>query len=421
MHGATFCSLRHVTHRDGSLDTSVPNDFLSHASRRRLRGVVDIDPAGSARLAKSFASGSAQVCIVILNWNGWQDTIECLESVFRLDHPGFAVIVCDNSSTDDSLQYIHRWAEGGLVASCANPQLAHLTSPPVAKPVPTISFPNPQAAFRAPPPDCPLVLIQTGHNLGFAGGCNVGMQYALARSQCEYVWLLNNDTVVSKESLAALVSRSNAEPSLGICGSVLLDYSSPQCVQAFGGHGYSPRTARVLTHPRRGPSQPQSLHRKIAYVHGASMLVRREFLQTVGLMDERYFLYFEELDWAMRARGRYSIGFAPSSFVYHKEGATIGTKAQRGARSLLSETHAARNRILFTRRFFPACVPSVVGAVCLAAIHRLLIGSPAKAARMIAAAWDGLTCSKLPGNPPLNTEETGSGSSTLGDPAQEKE
>jgi GT2 family glycosyltransferase len=367
---------------------------------------VDLDAVRPPHVARSSAAGSAHVCIVILNWNGWRDTIECLESVFRLDYPNLSVIVCDNASTDYSLQYICRWADGDLAASCVNPQLAYVTSPPVAKPIPTISLPTPQFSLSVAAADYPLVLIQTGGNLGFAGGCNVGMQYALARGGCDYVWLLNNDTVVAKDSLSALVNKAHAEPYLGICGSVLLDYSSPQIVQAFGGYNYGPRTGRVLlsirTALRDAPDDPL---RQIAFVHGASMLVRREFLEAVGLMDERYFLFFEELDWAMRARPRYSIGYAPSSFVYHKEGASIGTKVQRGGRSLLSEKYMARNRLLFTRRFYPAYVPLVLGSVGLAALHRLLIGSPRKAGQMIAAAWEGLTCSKLPCYPQAKSME----------------
>src|ERR1700692_5018323 len=74
-----------------------------------------------------------QICVVLLNWNGWKDTIECLESVFRLACEDFRIVVCDNASTDGSVEKIRQWARGELTAGCANPQLSGLTSPPVPK------------------------------------------------------------------------------------------------------------------------------------------------------------------------------------------------------------------------------------------------------------------------------------------------
>jgi GT2 family glycosyltransferase len=310
------------------------------------------------------------------------------------------VVVCDNDSSDGSCEQIRCWAAGEIAATAANPGLARLSEPPAEKPIRLAFYPGPQSSLSEPCSDSPLVLIQTGSNLGFAGGCNVGLRYALARG-CDYAWLLNNDTVVERDALTRLVERMDAEQQLGICGSVLLDYGAEQNVQALGGRRYSAWRARVLDHAKllwraetELPLQP------IDYVHGASMLVSRRFLQSVGLMEEAYFLYFEELDWATRARGHFELGYAPRSVVYHKEGVSIGTNAQRLARSPLAEHYAARNRVLFTRKFYPALVPVVLGWVALSAMHRLLAGHPGKAAKIVAAAWEGLTCARaLPQGP----------------------
>jgi len=342
------------------------------------------------------AAGGEHVYIIIVNWNGWRDTIECLESLFGSDYTNYTVVVCDNASSDGSLEQIRLWASGGTIASCANPQLAHLTSPPIAKPIPLTPYLSSHESLSAPTSHHPLVLIQNGANLGFAGGCNVGLRYALAHDGCEYAWLLNNDTVVERDTLTELVEKMRTEPRLGICGSVLLDYGSERTVQAFGGRRYSAWSGRVLPQFKSTLSESQIPSQPIDYVHGASMLVRREFLQTVGLMEEAYFLYFEELDWAMRARDRFLIGYASLSFVYHKEGASIGTNVRIQSRSLLSEWYATRNRLLFTRKFYPLFVPTVLGWVFLTALHRLLSGNPQKARQIAAAAWEGLTCSKLP-------------------------
>lgn len=126
---------------------------------------------------------SSKVYVIILNWNGWEDTIECLESVFRNIYPSYTVIVCDNGSHDGSLERIKLWAEGKLdvLVPSHNP-LRPLSYPPVIKPIPYIEYYR-EDAEKGGINDgkIPLVLIQTGGNLGFAGGNNVGLRYILAR------------------------------------------------------------------------------------------------------------------------------------------------------------------------------------------------------------------------------------------------
>ncbi len=382
-------------------DSSESNPVTTFGLHRRdkarwLAGMSSTEGEEPEPLPSRHTDRGEHVCIIVLNWNGWQDTIECLESLLRLSYPSYTVVVCDNASSDDSWDQIHLWASGNLTASCTNPKLAHLTSPPVAKPVPSISYSSPQASLSSLTFECSLVLIQTGGNLGFAGGNNVGLRYALSQTDCEYFWLLNNDTVVEADALSRMVEQMSVDQRVGICGSVLLDYTSPQTVQAFGGKRYGAWSGRILDMKHATQPSPQSVSNSMDYVHGASMLVRREFLQTIGLMDEGYFLYFEEMDWAMRSRGRFRLGYAPLSIVYHKEGASIGTHARRQKRSLLAERYATRNRLLFTRKFHPALVPSVLCFVALTFVHRLLAGDPRRAGQIVAAAWEGLTCPKQP-------------------------
>jgi len=121
--------------------------------------------------------------------------------------------------------------------------------------------------------------------------------------------------------------------------------------------------------------------------------VRRSFLEQVGLMNEEYFLYFEEIDWSTRAKGRYALAYSPSSIVYHKEGASIGSGQRRKDRSLVSERYAARNRIAFTKRYSPAVLPFVVSAVLLAAAQRMLTGSTHAARVIVAALFEGFQVS----------------------------
>ena len=316
-----------------------------------------------------------RVYIIILNWNGWRDTIVCLESVFRLSYPGFRVIVCDNASVDESLDHIERWAHGeeSVIGESA---LASLVSPPVPKPIGCVKLPM-DSSVESPSADSPpLTLIQTGANLGFAGGNNVGIRHVLAHAECDYVWLLNNDTVVDPEALSAMVRMAEADPTLGICGSLLRSFRPPHEVQSRG-RTYSRLTGR--THLIQEPAASQSASSHAYVVEGASMLVRRPFLERVGLLEESYFLFCEELDWMVRARPRFKAGYSPASVVYHKMGASIGSSLERGARSSFSDFYQARNRLRFTWRHHKLFFISVLAAVVVSSVHRLLIGRPQNA------------------------------------------
>lgn len=329
-------------------------------------------------------------CVILLNWNGWKDTIECLESVFRITGQEFSVIVCDNASSDGSLEKIKQWARGELGAESANPQLAHLTSPPVRKPIPYIELTREEAESAASPRESKLVLIQNGENLGFAGGNNVGLRFALSKVDCRFFWLLNNDTVVEPDAFAAMVRHINEVPHCGLCGSLTLSYYTPKEVQAQGGHLYSQWTARAHSSALQKIEDLDSHPVSMDFVSGASMLASRDFLEQVGLMEESYFLFFEEMDWAMRAKGKFSLGYARDSVIYHKEGASIGSHPDRMKRSLISEAYLARNRVLFTRRFYPLALPTVLAATLFAAVNRLWRGDPKCAKTILAYMLSGL-------------------------------
>ena len=318
-----------------------------------------------------------RIAVVILNWNGWVDTLECLESVLRAEGVEGPVVVCDNDSQDNSLERIRAWAEGRQsVEVPKHHPLASYTHPPLPKPVRYVEYDREMAERGGAPEDhdIPLVLVRTGGNLGFAGGNNVGLRYALARPDIDAVWLLNNDTVVDSGAARALIHATVRDPTIGMCGSTLLYYDRPEVVQALGGASYNERMALPSHIGESGPlpddPDVEAVVGRMAYVAGASMLVTRRFLEEVGLMEESYFLYFEELDWALRAAGRFRLGYAPDSIVYHKEGRSIGTRgAER--KSALADYYFLRNRLLITRRFFPSRLSTVRFAILLALANRI--------------------------------------------------
>jgi GT2 family glycosyltransferase len=300
-----------------------------------------------------------RVYIIIVNWNCGNDTVECLESLFRLTYPSFKVVVCDNGSSDESLELIKRWAESNDL--CYN------------------EFRSDEADQEDNlDDDLPLVVIKNPLNLGFAGGNNVGMRFALNRGDCSYVWLLNNDTVVETDALARLVERMEQQASVGICGSTIRLYHDPEKIQALGG-GYYCRWIGLPWHYGRFRMWGKEINQRRAetwmnYVEGASMLVSRKFVEEIGMMCEDYFLYFEEADWAIRAKGRYKLAYAPESIVYHKVGGSIGTSSNPAKKSYTCDYFNIRNRIVFTRKFHPKALPIIYLVLFGSLLLRLFLG-----------------------------------------------
>jgi GT2 family glycosyltransferase len=196
-----------------------------------------------------------------------------------------------------------------------------------------------------------VTLIRTGSNSGFAGGCNAGVRCA-GTGTFDYYWFLNTDTVVCRDALPALLQRAAREPTSGMVGSTICYYDRPEIIQAMGGGRFRNNVSWELI--GQGcrlddpPLQEACVERDMCYVMGASMLVTAQFITDVGLMQEDYFLYYEEIDWAMRARGKHSLGYAAGSLVFHKSGASSSKVMPMFTANLYY-----RNSIRFMSRFFP--------------------------------------------------------------------
>jgi len=258
------------------------------------------------------------VYIILLNWNGWKDTYQCLESVVRSDYPNFRVIVCDNQSTDGSLQKIKDWAEGKLmVDEKINEKLKPLISPPVKKPVAYVQYTRAEAEQGGKNDDenIPLVLIRNDSNAGYSGGNNVGIRYALQKN-ADYIWLLNNDTIITKTTLKELVYRVQSGENLGLVGTLIYHASEPSIIQAYGGG----KIMKVLGTDRFIDSPGV-----IDYVSGTSLFIKREVIEQVGLLDEKFFFYWEDVDYSRRVlKQGWKLGVAINAIVYHKFSASVG-------------------------------------------------------------------------------------------------
>ncbi len=325
--------------------------------------------------------------IILVNWNRWADTIECLESVFRSTIP-VQVVVVDNASADGSLERVEAWAAGRLAAEAASPAMAPLSTPPLAKPIACERL-SAADMSRSPAPGIRLTLIDSGGNLGFAGGNNVGLRYLQALPNIAAFWLLNNDTVVEPAAAAELLDRMNRDPSIGMCGTMVRYYHQPDTVQALGGSRFNVLTGQSVgigwRQPASQPFDADAVAAETDFVLGASLAVSRSFLDTVGPMEESYFLYYEEIDWAVRSAGRFRIGMAGDAVVFHKEGGSIGSSSTAGARSNTAEYWLARSRLAFIRRHHPLLLPWHWLLTLALVPRRLLRRQPRKAGLLLRA------------------------------------
>ena len=282
-----------------------------------------------------------KVYIILVNWNGWADTVECLESVFRNDYPNYCVILCDNDSCDSSLEYIKAWAEGKMDVFLPKSHTFHsLSFPPISKPVSYVQYDRVQAEAGGSKEnaDANLILIQTGANLGFGGGNNVGLRYALLQSDCGYVWLLNNDTVIDNTAIKKMIEASNN--GLSMTGSILKFYSQPDKVQAYGGGYFSSFTSRVVSETKFFP-------KKLDFINGASLMMSREVIQRVGLFDSNIFMYFEENEYCIRAK-KHNIQMKCADVnVFHKVGSS-----QNSNRNYTSWLNLYENKVYVMKKHF---------------------------------------------------------------------
>ena len=269
------------------------------------------------------------IAIILVNWNGWRDTVDCVRSCLTLEGVEARIVVCDNASNDGSVEKIAAWARGELDVPSDPDSPVPLSQSHLPDGVTVLDRAQAEAGEDAG--GAQLVIVRTGANLGFAGGNNVGLRWALARG-ASHAWLLNNDTVVPRDSLAELAGFMDSHPDVGLCGSIMVVYGQPSKLQAYA--GALDRTTFGARHLGEGMPSDQADQamradppkgNEVLYPVGASMLASRAFLEQVGLMEEEYFLYYEEADWVLRAEGKFDVAIAPHSVVYHKVGATAGS------------------------------------------------------------------------------------------------
>lgn len=237
-----------------------------------------------------------KVAVIVLNWNGLADTLECLDALQQSDYADKEIIVVDNGSVDGS---------GAAIRE---------------------HFPN-------------VHLIENGRNLGFVRGNNIGLQAALARG-ADLFLLLNNDTILKADCISELVKALEQDDEIGIAGPLMQRTLRPDLIDMGGDFDF--RTGTVILRFHDPAQAGESLSTPIDYVWGCGFMVKREVIEQVGLFDERYGAYYEDADYCMRARAAgFKTVVALRAWMIHKVG-------RSGEKRFLWQTYMrVRNHIRF--------------------------------------------------------------------------
>lgn len=218
-----------------------------------------------------------KVAIIILNWNSFNTTKDCLISLDKISYPNYRIIIVDNHSADGS------------------PEL-----------------------FRNRFPQHHLIV--NAENLGFPGGNNVGIKWAL-KNDFQYILLLNYDTIANPDFLDKLIEVAEKRPSIGILGPCIKFYSKPEKAWSYGGYIDS-KTGRPF-HLNKMSEIGHKILVEVEWVSGCGLLIKSDVVRNIGLLDQEYFFGIEDADWCLRAiKAGYKVVFVPESTIYHKTSIT---------------------------------------------------------------------------------------------------
>ncbi|MGL4992295.1 MAG: glycosyltransferase family 2 protein [Sarcina sp.] len=247
-----------------------------------------------------------RVSVIILNYNNYEDTIECIDSFLKnIEENIFDIVIVDNNSTNESINYLNNKYEN-------NPRVN---------------------------------IIVSKKNDGYANGNNVGVKFALANFNNKYICILNNDTIIQNNFLRSLINRMDKEINIGIISPMLCEYYDEKIVQSTGGIIDLKRGRIDAINHGKHINEVEKIDIECDYVGGACLLVRSNIFTEAGFIPEDYFLFFEETEWCIKVKKLgYKIICDTNNFIVHKGSASINSV--KG----LSEYFFFRNRVLFERR-----------------------------------------------------------------------
>lgn len=277
--------------------------------------------------------------VVIVTFNSADVILDCIESLLSDKSQKLNIVMVDNASTDETSGVIRKWAAGELSYN-ASDDLPFSFSP-VSKPI--------QLNGEVHASGHQLTLIETGVNGGFAAGVNIGLAEISTRECIDRFWILNPDSVVPPGTTKAIAD--HPIDAFSLMGGRVLYLGYDDRIQIDGGtvDWRTGVTGNIhLGQPHQTTPAPDPV--RMDFITGASMVVSRKFYESVGPMREDYFLYYEEVDWAMR-RGALPLAYCPEAVVYHRAGTAIGSPTLGRPASVFSLYFKHRARLRFMRRF----------------------------------------------------------------------
>lgn len=265
-----------------------------------------------------------QVSIIILNWNGWKDTIECLESLYQINYPNYEVILIDNNSEDSSLEKIKEYCEGKLGVKSKFFQYDPKNKPikifGCTKKKNNNSKLNSEFEKR-------INLIKNHENYGFAEGNNIGIRYALKNFNSDFILLLNNDTVVNKNFLNELVKNALTDEKIGFTGpkTYYYDYDGKTNIINFAGGKFN---------IWKGKSQHIGINevdegqyddiKEVDYIEGSCCLIKKDLMRKLNSLNPHLFGW-EEIEMSLKAKKMgYKSLYIPNAMIWHKIGSSMG-------------------------------------------------------------------------------------------------
>lgn len=299
---------------------------------------------------------TVDVYVVVLNWNGWQDTIECVESLLNLESKVYRIVIVDNGSTDGSLEKIALWASGRAV-SLGNPAKLMQRSAPIE----VVAYDRDKAEgggddqeekrLASLSSEQSIVTISNGENIGFAAGANVGIRYAMCRKG-RLIWLVNNDVIVMPDSLDRMTSALSETSSAAAATSQIRYYDRRDRIWNCGGNVTWFGTRRYDHGNQDINTVPQVGVKFISFATGCSLLIKAPVLKEYGLLSERFFFGEEDFEFALRMkRARKTMICVYDAIIYHKVGRSIDTS---DTKTLVGKVYINYlNRFINIRHYWP--------------------------------------------------------------------
>ena len=323
-------------------------------------------------------SAAQQWGVVIVNYNSARFALDAALSALG-DNPDAKVVIVDNGSTNNSLEIL----QTAIVQKDHHSQ--PLNNPVSDVTISAADIADVEAALidvNAQPLSLPsLTIVQANENRGFAAGCNIGLRLLEAVGGCSHYLLLNPDTQLGVGAFDAFKTALD-EPGAGLCGGTVLLANDPGKVQAFGGARLNRMT---LLGENIGGGEflfaaPKSdeVEKQLTYPLGAAIALKAGYLKKAGYLDDRYFLYYEEADWAFAGKAFSHPVWASDAYVFHHYGVSsksdFARTGQPSNRSPLADYHMARSRFLFALKWRPWLAPAVLVIGLAQSFRRLLRG-----------------------------------------------